>query len=49
MDELERHIRNHREEMDIHDPKPGLWNRIEKDLPGKGEAPEEHSSGRLRR
>lgn len=35
MDELERHIGNHREEMDIHDPKPGLWNRIEKDLPGR--------------
>jgi len=34
MDELEKHIINHREEMDIHDPKPGLWSRIEKDLPG---------------
>lgn len=35
MDELERHIRDHREEMDIHEPDPALWNRIEKRLPGK--------------
>ncbi|MCK7539302.1 MAG: hypothetical protein MZV63_54530 [Marinilabiliales bacterium] len=21
--------------MDIHDPNPGLWSRIEKDLPGR--------------
>ncbi len=33
MDELEKHIRDHREEMDVHNPDPGLWNRIEKDLP----------------
>lgn len=33
MDELEKHIRDHRDEMDIHDPDPALWKRIEKDLP----------------
>lgn len=33
MDELEKHIRDHRDQMDIHDPDPGLWKRIEKDLP----------------
>lgn len=32
MDELEKHIRDNRAEMDIHDPEPGLWNRIEKQL-----------------
>jgi hypothetical protein len=35
MDELERHIRDHREEMDIHEPDPALWNRIEQRLPGR--------------
>lgn len=35
MDKLENHIRNVRESMDIHEPGPGLWSRIEKDLPGK--------------
>ena len=29
----EKHIRNGREGMDIHDPDPGLWNRIEAGLP----------------
>ena len=33
MDEFEKHIRNGREGMDIHDPDPGLWNRIEAGLP----------------
>ncbi len=33
MDEFEKHIRNGREGMDIHDPDPGLWSRIEPDLP----------------
>jgi hypothetical protein len=35
MDEFEKHIRNGREGMDIHDPDPGLWSRIESQLPGK--------------
>ena len=35
MDELERHIRDHREEMDIHEPDPALWNRIGQRLPGR--------------
>lgn len=35
MDELERHIRDHREEMDIHEPDPALWSRIEQRLPGR--------------
>jgi len=35
MDELERHIRDHREEMDIHEPDPALWDRIEQRLPGR--------------
>jgi len=35
MDELEKHIRDHREEMDIHEPDPSLWNRIEQGLPGR--------------
>lgn len=35
MDELERHILNNREGMDIHDPDPGLWNRIGEELPRK--------------
>lgn len=39
MDELEKHIRDHREEMDIHDPDPGLWNKIEKQLPDRGRHP----------
>ena len=33
MDEFEKHIRNGREGMDIHDPDPGLWSRIEAELP----------------
>jgi len=33
MDELEKHIMNNREGMDIHDPDPGLWDRIGKKLP----------------
>lgn len=33
MDELEKHIRNNREAMDIHDPDPSVWNRIETQLP----------------
>ena len=40
MDELEKHIRSHREEMDIHDPAPGLWSKIEKQLPVSGHHPE---------
>ncbi|MCU0378844.1 MAG: hypothetical protein MUC78_11370 [Bacteroidales bacterium] len=35
MDKLENHIKSVRGSMDIHDPDPGLWSRIEKDLPGK--------------
>lgn len=35
MDKLEKHIKSVRESMDIHDPDPGLWSRIEKDLPGR--------------
>jgi len=33
MDELEKHIKNGRAGMDIYDPDPTLWNRIEKGLP----------------
>ena len=33
MDEFEKHIKNGREGMDIHDPDPGLWNRIKAELP----------------
>lgn len=33
MDELEKHILNNREGMDIHDPDPGLWQRIGGELP----------------
>jgi len=33
MDEFEKHIKNGREGMDIHDPDPGLWSRIETELP----------------
>jgi len=33
MDEFEKHIRNGREGIDIHDPDPGLWSRIETGLP----------------
>jgi len=39
MDELEKHILNGREEMDLHDPSPGLWNRIEKRLPQRQKRP----------
>jgi len=35
MDELEKHIRDNREAMDIHDPDPSVWNRIETQLPRK--------------
>jgi len=35
MDKLEKHIISIRENMDIHDPDPGLWSRIENDLPGR--------------
>lgn len=35
MDELEKHIRNNREAMDIHDPDPSVWNKIETQLPRK--------------
>jgi hypothetical protein len=35
MDELEKHIKNVREGLEIHDPDPGLWNRVEKELPGR--------------
>jgi hypothetical protein len=34
MDEFEKHIKNGREGMDVHDPDPGLWSRIEAGLPG---------------
>jgi hypothetical protein len=40
MDNLEKHIRDNREAMDIHDPDPSLWNRIHTSLPAK------HLSGR---
>jgi len=33
MDDLEKHIKNNREAMDIHEPDPSLWNRIETTLP----------------
>lgn len=33
MDEFEKHIKNGREGMDIHDPDPSLWSRIETELP----------------
>jgi hypothetical protein len=33
MDEFEKHIKNGREGMDNHDPDPGLWSRIEAELP----------------
>jgi hypothetical protein len=35
MDELEKHIRDNRDAMDIHDPDPSVWNRIETQLPRK--------------
>jgi len=35
MDELEKHIRNNRDAMDIHDPDPSVWNRMEPQLPRK--------------
>lgn len=35
MDELEKHIKNIRDELDIHEPGPALWNRIAGDLPGR--------------
>ena len=33
MDDLEKHIRNKREALDIHEPDPALWSKIEKQLP----------------
>jgi hypothetical protein len=39
MDELEKHILDRREEMDLHDPSPDLWNRIEKRLPRRKQSP----------
>jgi hypothetical protein len=36
MDKLEKHIISVRDNMDIHDPDPALWSRIEEDLPGSG-------------
>ncbi|HUW91565.1 MAG TPA: hypothetical protein VMV74_00255 [Bacteroidales bacterium] len=33
MDDLEKHIRENRLSMDVHDPDPALWNRIEAGLP----------------
>jgi len=33
MDEFEKHIRKSRDGMDIHDPDPAIWNRIQRDLP----------------
>lgn len=39
MDELEKHILNGREEMDLHDPSPGLWSRIEGGLPQRQRRP----------
>ena len=33
MDEFEKHIKNGRKGMDIHNPGPGLWSRIEAELP----------------
>ena len=33
MDKLEKHILNNREGIDIHDPDPGLWDRIAEKLP----------------
>jgi hypothetical protein len=35
MDELEKHISSVRDELDIHEPGPGLWGRIEQGLPGR--------------
>ena len=35
MDELEKHIRSVRDELDIHEPGPGLWGRIVPGLPGR--------------
>jgi len=42
MDELENHIRNKREAMDIHEPGPSVWNRIETQLPRKQRTPIQH-------
>jgi hypothetical protein len=35
MDEFERHIISGREKMDIHDPDPRLWQKIEAGLPAR--------------
>ena len=35
MDELEKHIKSIRDEIDIREPGLGLWNRIEAGLPGR--------------
>ncbi len=42
MDELEKHIRDKREAMDIHEPEPSVWNRIETQLPRKHRTPVQH-------
>jgi hypothetical protein len=39
MDELEKHIRDKRETMDIHQPDPSVWDRIETQLPRKRRTP----------
>jgi hypothetical protein len=35
MDELEKHIKSVRDELDIHEPGPDIWKRIEPGLPGR--------------
>ena len=35
MDELEKHIKSIRDELDIHETGPALWKRIESGLPGR--------------
>jgi hypothetical protein len=35
MDELEKHIKSIRDDLDTEAPGPGLWKRIEEDLPGR--------------
>lgn len=35
MDELEKHIKSIRDEIDIREPRPELWKRIETGLPGR--------------
>lgn len=38
MDELEKHIKSVRDELDINEPGPGLWSRIEAGLTEEGDA-----------